>query len=220
MPRASAPWPGSRALAGSPSTRPASSTSPIQGIIASASLTSRRQLPSGGVLSGREGTAVTPVSVQRAGAYLPDSPKAYAGMPAKRASSVIWTAPLARTKLPRPGVLSGCMRVTAGWLLLVSIVLLSADGFTPVTTNDCCCAGMSKKACPLKQRGRPSCDDHGRTHCSLARSDSGTDTRYRPSRDSRDPSTLTETPFRAWAQPVAVPFAPAREPRLIARNAL
>jgi hypothetical protein len=89
------------------------------------------------------------------------------------------------------------MRVTAGWLLLVSIGLLVADTFLAARTpNACCCAamaGMAKNAsCPLKQQSQRSCDLHGRGHCSLDRTDTSTDAQNRRAPDSRDPSTLTE----------------------------
>jgi hypothetical protein len=105
------------------------------------------------------------------------------------------------------------MRLTARWLLLVIIAPFFADAFTVARMpNDCCCAGMSKGACPLKQRGRLSCDDHGRAHCSLNRPDAGTAAQYRRSLESRHPSTLTQNPIRVWTPSVALSFEPASDP--------
>jgi hypothetical protein len=103
------------------------------------------------------------------------------------------------------------VRVTAGSLLLLSIVLLCADAYTAARmTDDCCCAGMSKNACPLKQPGRRVCDPH-RRNCSLEQADAAAGTRYSRWRDTRDPSALTENPFRVWAPPAALSFpSPAR----------
>src|ERR1700674_222052 len=102
------------------------------------------------------------------------------------------------------------MRVTAGSLLVATIVLLFADALTAVRmTKDCCCAGMSKMTCPLKQGGRYSCDVHGRAHCSLARPGAGTGAQFGRSHDSRDDSTLTEFRFRLWAPSADRSFSPA-----------
>ena len=102
------------------------------------------------------------------------------------------------------------MRITAGWLLLVSIGLLFADTFTAArVASDCCCAGMTglvKGTCPLKQRDRPSCDDHGRRHCSLSNSDASTDAQNRRAPDSRDPSKLTDIASRETAPSAALSF--------------
>ncbi len=86
------------------------------------------------------------------------------------------------------------MRLTAGWLLFMSIALLFADAYTAVRMrSDCCCAGMSNM-CPLKHPVRHSCND-GRT-CSFEKSDAGTAARYLRTLDERDPSRLTENPSR------------------------
>ena len=107
------------------------------------------------------------------------------------------------------------MRVTAGWLLLVSIGLLFADTFTAARiASDCCCAGMSgmaKSACPLKQHDRPSCDDHGRGHCSLSRSDASTGAQNRRAPDSRDPSMLTGVASQETALSAGLSFASSND---------
>lgn len=104
------------------------------------------------------------------------------------------------------------MRATAGWLLLVSIGLLFADTYTSAqTANACCCAAMAGMptgaSCPLKSQRHQSCDEHGRGHCSLSRTDASTDAQNVRAADSRDPSMLTESRSRKPSFPAVASFA-------------
>lgn len=115
------------------------------------------------------------------------------------------------------------MRITASWLLALSIALLFADAYTAARmTKDCCCAGMAN-SCPLKQASHRACD-HNRT-CSIERSDAGTAEQYLRSEVTREPSTLTgyhfqvRTPSVAWlvtssseAHPIALNTSPEIPP--------
>ena len=109
------------------------------------------------------------------------------------------------------------MRITAGWLLTLSIALLFADAYKALrVTSDCCCAGMSNM-CPLKHPARHSCNE-GRT-CSLEKSDAGTAARHPRTLDDRDSSTLTENPAHVQLPPTSRSFASPSDSRPNALNA-
>jgi hypothetical protein len=102
------------------------------------------------------------------------------------------------------------MRVTAGWLLALSIALLFADAYAAARmTKSCCCAAMSKNACPLRQPSHRTCSQS--TSCSMDRSDAGTSAQFLLSQQNREPSTLTGSPVREWRPSVARLFVPSSD---------